>query len=99
MQRILVVLRGSVGVETLRDRYRRATSGRSAPHELAICMVLGPELHGLTATVDAQRRLTVLLRHAIGDAAEGVAVFVASDLDGYGVEDCARDWEATIIDS
>ena len=98
MQRILVVLRGTFDAEQVRRRYVRATSGRTAPHELAVCLVLDVDHHELSVAIDAQRRMTMLLRRSVGDAAEGIAVFVASEMGGYDVGACARDWGATIID-
>lgn len=97
MQRILVVLRGAIEIETLRRRCTAALAGVTGPHELAVCHVLTEGEDGLGRGVRAQRALTAALRLAVGSAAENIAVFVASERDGYGVDDCARDWGATVV--
>ena len=97
MQRILVVLRGPIEIDQLRRRWAAALAGVSGPYELAVCLVLGEGDDGLRHAVRAQRDLTAALRVAVGTAAETIAVFVASERDGYGVDDCARDWGATVV--
>lgn len=67
------------------------------PHELAVCHVLDDGRDGLEQSVRAQRVLTAALRIALGARAENVAVFVASDRDGYRIGDCAREWGATSV--
>lgn len=97
MQRILVVFKGAIDVETLRERIRQELSRVSEPHELAVCHVLENGDDSLLEAIRAQRALTAALRRALGEAAENVAVFVASERDGYRVEDCAREWGATAV--
>lgn len=94
MRRILIVLEEGLDRETLRQR---CTVAGALAHEVAVCLVLPRELAGLADVLRAQRELTRALRAALGESAEGVAVLVASDNDGYRVEDCAREWGATEV--
>lgn len=97
MRRILIVLQEGLDRETLRMRCTVDGAASAASHEIAVCLVLAREKAGLADVLRAQRDLTRLLREALGDRAEGVAVLVASDSDGYRVEDCAREWGATEV--
>jgi hypothetical protein len=91
MDRILVVLRGPIGVQAVRQCCAIDLAG---PYEMAICHVL-PEGHdGLGEAVRAQRAITAALRAVLGGAAESVTVLVASEEE---VEACARQWGATVV--
>jgi hypothetical protein len=97
MQRILIVLRGPVDIDVLRRRCDADLTDVSTPYELAVCLVLPDGQDGLHQAVRAQRDATAALRVALGPAAEGLAVFVASERGVYGVDDCAREWGATVV--
>lgn len=97
MERILVVFRGAIDVDVLRERCTSDVVRNAGDHLLAVCHVLDDGCDGLHHCVQAQRALTAALRIALGVAAENVAVFVASDRDGYRVDDCAREWGATVV--
>lgn len=94
MARILVVLRGALDRVELRKRYASVSSDGN---EIAVCLVLPPNAASLADGLEAQRALTRALREDFGEDAEGVTVLVASDHEGYRVEDCAREWGATEV--
>ena len=91
--RTLVVLSDPIVAETIRERCSALIADG---HEVAVCYVLASQ-PGLRASLDAQRRITVELRHALETSAETIPVFVVSGLDGDGVDDCARAWGATDV--
>lgn len=95
MDRILVVISGSADRNSLRQRCEGFLTGTA---EIAFCRVLPAGAAGLEQALRAQQELTVILREILGESAEKVAVFTAHDSDGYTVDDCARDWGATIVD-
>lgn len=94
MERILVVLRGPLDAGRLRQVF---TAAPTEPHELAVCHVLPREEDTLVDSLRAARHVTAALRAALGEGAENVAVFVATDQEGDRVEDCARAWGATSV--
>ncbi len=86
-----MLLRGAIDVEGVRGR---CTILMDQPGELAICRIL-PEGHdGLAESVLAQREVTAVLRRALGEDAERVAIFVSLERD---VDECARQWGATVV--
>lgn len=91
--RVLVVLRDPIIVDAVRERCGQAMA---EGHSVGVCYVPTDPL-GLQAVLDAQRRVTQALRHALDKRAEGVPVFVASERDGDRIEDCARAWGATEV--
>ena len=95
MQRILVVLRGPVDTDVVR---RRCTLDVAGPYEMAICHVLPAGEDGVRESLQAQREITAALRAVMGRKAETIAVLVVSERPGYGVDECARDWGATVVD-
>jgi hypothetical protein len=93
MERVLVVMRGALDLESL---HAACALLEGEAHELAICHVV--EGHGgLAEALAAQRRLTAALRGRFGDRAESFAVFVVSDVAGDTVDDLAREWGATTV--
>jgi hypothetical protein len=94
MQRILVVLRGPIDAGTVR---RRCTFDVEGPYEMAVCHVLPQGSDGIRDGLRAQQEITAALRVAMGRRAESVAVLVASEREGDGVDDCAREWGATLV--
>ncbi len=97
MDRILVVMRGRITAESVRQRWAREDIAVAGTHEMAICHVMSDGLDGLQDGIRAQQEITVALREALGPRAETVAILVAYDRDGYRVDDCAREWGATIV--
>jgi hypothetical protein len=97
MDRVLVVLHGPIDISALRERLANAQRGVAGAHELAVCHVLTTGADGVCSGIRAQRELTAALRQALGAKAETMAVFVASEHGGYSVEDCVRDWGATVV--
>jgi hypothetical protein len=96
MQRILVVLRAAIDAETVR---RRCPPSVAQTHQMAVCYVLKPHEAGIEASVEAQRRITLSLRQALNQRAETIPVFVVTGRDGDGIDDCAREWGATVVDA
>jgi hypothetical protein len=96
MRRVLIVLRGALDREALRQRYAAVANDGA---DVAVCLVLPNDASSLRDGLQAQRDMTSTLRDVLGESAEDVAVLVASDEDGYGVADCAREWGATEVDS
>jgi hypothetical protein len=96
MQRILVVLRAPIDVETVR---RRCSLGVAQAHEMAVCYVLQPHETSVEAAVQAQRRITDSLRQVLDRWAETIPVFVVTECDGDGIQDCASEWGATVVDA
>jgi hypothetical protein len=96
MQRILVVFRAGIDVETVR---RRCALDVAQPHEMAVCYVLQADEMSVEAAVEAQRRITLLLRQALDHRAETIPIFVVTERDGDQVDDCAREWAATEVDA
>jgi hypothetical protein len=94
MQRVLVVLRGPIEVEAVR---RRCALEIAEPFELAVCHVLPEGRDGFNEGLRAQQEITAALRLVLGRRAETVAVFVASERHGYRVDDCMKDWGATLV--
>jgi hypothetical protein len=94
MHRVLVVYRGPIEVGQVR---RRCTLPVDEPLELALCLVLPPGSDGFSDGLRAQKEITVALRSALGQRAETVAVFVACEGSPYDVDDCAREWGATLV--
>jgi len=92
MDRLLVVIQRPIDLATLRER----CSGAGPRDAVAVCVVL-PGTDGIAEVVRAQREVTAALRAAVGARAEAIAVFVASERPGYGVDECARDWGATLV--
>lgn len=98
MHRLLVVLRGPVDAATVREECRVAQLAVAGPHKMAVCHVLASGQDSIADALRAQRQVTALLRHVLGTAAaERVPVFVASERDGQRVEDCGREWGATVV--
>jgi hypothetical protein len=96
MRRVLIVVRGAFEPEALRRRYSAVANDGA---RVAVCLVLPSEASSLRDGLQAQRDMTSALRDALGESAEEVAVFVASDEEGYGIGDCAREWGATEVDA
>ena len=94
MQRILVVLRGPIDVGTVRRRCALTVTG---PYEMAVCHVLPAGHDGIRDSLHAQKQITAALRVVLGGRAENVAVLVASDRLGEGVDECAKEWGATLV--
>jgi hypothetical protein len=94
MDRVLLVVR-----EPLDDLALRSLCGSEggSPCEYAVCCVLPAESDGLPHVLRAQRELTASLRRVLGERAEAIPVFVASDRDSCGVDECARSWGATLV--
>jgi hypothetical protein len=94
MDRVLVVVR-----ETMNERelQRLCNAEPGSPCEIAVCCVLPTDGAGLAQGLRAQRELTATLRRALGERAEAIPVFVASDGHGQSVEECARSWGATLV--
>jgi hypothetical protein len=92
--RTLVVLSDPIEAETIR---RRCAGLLAGGHEIAVCYVLSPQA-GLQASLEAQRRITMELRHALETSAETIPVFVISGLEGDRIDDCARAWGATDVE-
>lgn len=91
--RVLVILPDCVELDAIRQR----CGGLVAQgHDLAVCCVLASQAT-LTAALDAQRRITALLRRALDKSAEAIPVFVVSQGDRDAVDDCARAWGATEV--
>ena len=99
MQRILVILRGPIDVKSVRSRFALDDLNVTVPHAMAVCHVLPDGADGLHDSIRAQREITAALREALGSRAEDLAVLVAYDREGYRVDDCAREWGATIVRS
>jgi hypothetical protein len=91
--RTLVVLSDPIEAETIRGRCADLLTGG---HEIALCYVL-PSQAGLQASLEAQRRITMELRHALEASAETIPVFVISGLEGDSIDECARAWGATDV--
>jgi hypothetical protein len=94
MQRILVVFRGPIDAGTVR---RRCTLEVEGPYEMAVCQVLSPGSDSIRDGIRAQQEITAALRVTMADRAESIAVLVASERQGDGVDDCAREWGATLV--
>jgi hypothetical protein len=103
MHRVLLVYRGSVDVREVRRHctaYLERLRGLEEPHdphELAICRVLAQGSDNVVEGLRAQREITAALRAVLGTRAETVAVLIAAEGSPYDVEDCARDWGATLV--
>jgi hypothetical protein len=91
MRRILVVLRGPISIQTVRQCCMGDLPRGS---EVAICHVLPKGHDGIGESVRAQREITSALRVVLGDDAESFIVLVASEGE---VEECARQWGATVV--
>jgi hypothetical protein len=91
--RVLVVLREPIATDSLRERCGRLVA---EGHCVAVCYAAASTL-GLEGTLEAQRKITLALRHAIDGAAEEIPVFVATERDGEGIDDCALAWGATEV--
>jgi len=91
--RVLVLLSGEVESDVLRERCAPILAGGD---ELALCYVLAPHAD-LREAIPVQRKITSLLRRVFEEAAENVAVFVATDTDGDRVVDWARVWGAADV--
>lgn len=89
-----MVVRGELDVEQLRPLFERAPFERA---EVAVCHVLEVGRDSICDALSSQRAITSALRAVLGPRAEAVAVFVASERDGDTVEDCAREWGATVV--
>jgi hypothetical protein len=94
MHRVLVVYRGRIEVGEVR---RRCAVPIEGPHELAVCHVLPGGGDTFSEGLRAQKELTAALRVVLGDRAETVAVLVACEGGEYDLEDCAREWGATLV--
>jgi hypothetical protein len=94
MHRVLVVYRGPIEVGQVR---RRCVLPLDEPVELALCLVLPPGSDGFSDGLRAQKEITAALRAALGQRAETVAVLVACEGSAYDVDDCAREWGATLV--
>jgi hypothetical protein len=91
--RVLVVLSEPDLSKTLRERCSALIAeGR----EVAVCHVVGKQA-GLEGLLEAQRKITTALRRALEASAEAIPVFVLTGEDGDGVDDCARAWGATDV--
>jgi hypothetical protein len=91
--RVLVVLPDPVEVDVVRHRCKAlVTEG----HDLAVCYVVAPQSN-LDVRLDAQRKITAALRQALDGSAEAVPVFVVSEGEGDGIDDCAAAWGATEV--
>lgn len=69
-------------------------AGAPAGTELALCLVHGPDG---ASHLSLQQQMTVQLRATLGPAAESIATFVVSGLEGDDVESCATGWGADEI--
>jgi hypothetical protein len=94
MQRILVVLRGPIDIGAVR---RRCALDVTGPYEMAVCHVLPAGHDGIRDGLHAQKEITAALRVVLGGRAENVAVLVASERQGEGVDECAKEWGATLV--
>jgi len=91
--RVLIILLDPVEADTIR---RRCAGLIAEGHDLAVCYVLASQAT-LHATLDAQRKITVALRRALEESAETIPVFVVSQSDDQGIDECAREWGATEV--
>jgi hypothetical protein len=91
--RVLVVLPVPDVSDSVRKRCAEHLAGG---REIAVCHVLRGE-SGLSASLEAQRKITSALRRALESAAETIPVFVLTGGDGDAIEDCARAWGATDV--
>lgn len=64
--------------------------------ELALCLVVNSGEAGFTH-LELQQRMTRALRTLLGEAAERIATFVVSGVDGDDVESCGASWGATRV--
>jgi hypothetical protein len=94
MHRVLVVYRGPIEVGEMR---RLCTLPVDEPLELAICHVLPLGSDAFSDGLRAQKEITAALRVVLGQRAETVAVFVACDGSHDDVDECAREWGATLV--
>lgn len=94
MRRIMLVLRGSIDSELVRQRWQEVSSGAA---ELAVCYELPTDHNGFRDALEAQRAVTGALRRACGQQAESIAIFAVTDRDGERVDDYARAWGATEV--
>ncbi len=94
VSRILLVMRGALTEQTVRDCCGEACTDGAL---IALCYELPQGHDSFIDGLAAQRRLTAILRQIHGARAETIAVFVVSSHDGQRVEDCARDWGATEV--
>jgi hypothetical protein len=103
MHRVLVVYRGPVDVREVRRRCHSllekllALDSQHDAHELAFCRVLARGSDEVADGLRAQREITAVLRVVLGTRAETVAVLIACEGGHYDVDDCARDWGATLV--
>jgi hypothetical protein len=103
MHRVLVVYRGPADVREVRRQCHtyleklRALDGQHGPHELAFCRVLARGSDDVAEGLRAQREITAALRVVLGTRAETVAVLIACEGGQYDVDECARDWGATLV--
>ena len=91
--RVLVALSEPVEADVVRQRCERLVA---EGHDLAVCYIMASQVT-LSATLDAQRKVTAALRRALEGSAESIPVFVVSQDDGQGIVECAREWGATEV--
>jgi hypothetical protein len=91
--RVLVVLSGSVEADVIKQRCVPAID---EGHEVALCYVLTTH-PDLRVAIGVQQAVTATLRRTLGQSAENIPVFVATDAEGDRVEDWAQAWEATDV--
>ncbi|HEX6277248.1 MAG TPA: hypothetical protein VFZ53_29605 [Polyangiaceae bacterium] len=92
--RVLVVL---AEPDVSRATRERCSALLAEGREVAVCHVLNSSSKGLQAHLEAQRKITAALRRALEGGAENIPVFVITGEVGDGVEDCARAWGATDV--
>ena len=91
--RVLVVIEEPIDADAI---VRRCGTLIAQGHEVAICYV-SPAQGTLQSTLALQRRITAALRQALEGSAEEIPVFVVSQSEGDGIDDCARDWGAAEV--
>ena len=91
MHRVLIIVSGEVDELSLRTR----CVGLASSAAIALCYQLPAGHAGLEEGLKVQRRLTQLLRAAMGSAAETIPIFVAADREGERTADLAEAWGAT----
>jgi hypothetical protein len=64
---------------------------------MAICYVLLEGRDGIREGLYAQQNISAALRLVMGRQAEAIAVLVATHRPGESLEDCAKEWGATLV--